>query len=183
MTRVCVFCGAKPGHDPRWRDLAEATGKAIARRGFSLVYGGGGVGLMGVIAQAAMAAGGSVYGIIPRQLIRQEVGAFSITHLDVVDTMAERKTLMIARADGFLVLPGGLGTLDELFEVLTLRQIGEHAKPIAILDAAGYFEPLRAMLAAFVAAGFVHPDHVAPVGWHDDLEAALDQLALPSKPS
>ncbi|MEZ5659024.1 MAG: TIGR00730 family Rossman fold protein [Burkholderiaceae bacterium] len=177
MKRICVFCGAKAGHDPRWRDLAQATGRALARRGLGLVYGGGGIGLMGELAQSAMAAGGEVMGIIPRSLIRQEVGAFAITHLDVVDTMAERKMLMLARADGFLVLPGGLGTLDELFEVLTLHQIGLHDKPIAIVDADGYYAPLRAMLDRFVEAGFVLDAHVAHVGWHADPEAALDFLA------
>ncbi|MEZ5651332.1 MAG: TIGR00730 family Rossman fold protein [Burkholderiaceae bacterium] len=176
MKRICVFCGAKTGHDPRWRDLAEQTGRELARRGLGLVYGGGGIGLMGAMAQAAMREGGQVNGIIPRCLIRQEVGSFAISQLEVVDTMAERKTLMIARADGFLILPGGLGTLDELFEVLTLRQIGLHAKPVAVLDLDGYFAPLRAMLDSFTGAGFVMAEHTAYVGWHADLASALDQL-------
>jgi uncharacterized protein (TIGR00730 family) len=138
---------------------------------------------MGRMAQAAMAAGGTVQGVIPRSLIRQEAGAFPITQLDIVDTMAERKTLMLERANAFIALPGGLGTLDELFEVLTLRQIGLHSKPVALVDDGAYFQPLRRMLEAFTAEGFVLDAHVSYIGWHDTVEAALDQLAAESKPS
>ncbi|MFM7568829.1 MAG: TIGR00730 family Rossman fold protein [Betaproteobacteria bacterium] len=149
---VCVFCGAKPGLDPIYAELARAAGRAIAERGWQMVYGGGRVGLMGVAADAALAAGGEVIGVIPEGMLVREQGHRSLTRLEVVPDMAVRKTRMIALSDAFLTLPGGLGTLDELFEVLTLRQVRFIDKPIALLNANGYFDRLLAMCEGFVQA-------------------------------
>lgn len=154
---LCVFCGAKPGADPRWMPLARAFGAAVARRGWTLVFGGGRVGLMGALADGALDAGGQVVGVIPHSLMAREVAHRGLTRLEVVEDMAVRKTRMIELSDAFATLPGGLGTLDELFEVLTLRQIGEHAKPIGLLDQDGYWQPLLRACTAMVEAGFVHP--------------------------
>lgn len=156
MTSICVFCGAKDGVDPKWLPLARQVGAALAGHSVRLVYGGGGVGLMGAVAGGALDAGGEVVGVIPHSLMGQEVGNLKVTRLERVESMAERKTRMMDLSDGFLILPGGLGTLDELFEVMTLRQIGLHGKPCGLLNYDGYFDPLLALLAHMVKAGFVH---------------------------
>jgi uncharacterized protein (TIGR00730 family) len=174
---VCVFCGSRDGVAPEHRRLAEDVGRRIARRGWTVVYGGGDVGLMGGIAGGALEAGGKVVGIIPRALLRQEHGKFEISRLEVVDTMAVRKERMIAIADGFLALPGGLGTLDELFEVLTLRQIGLHRKPVAILDYGGYFRNLLAAMETMAEHGFVAREHIDHLIVKDSVDPLLDALA------
>ena len=174
---ICVFCGARTGQDPRWVKLAEQVGRALATRGFGVVYGGGGVGLMGAVARGALDAGGQVVGVIPHLLMAQEVGNLAVTRLERVASMAERKTRMIELADGFLSLPGGLGTLDELFEVMTLRQIGFHQKPNAILNADGYFDGLLAMLNGFVDHGFVGAVEVEQLIVESTLEPILDRIA------
>lgn len=174
---VCVFCGAKSGGDPRYVRLAHEAGAAIAARGWTLVYGGGRVGLMGALADGAVAAGGTVVGIIPETLMRRELAHHGLAELDVVADMATRKTRMIARSDAFLVLPGGLGTLDELFEVLTLRQIGVVSKPCAVLDEGGYWSPMMAALRGFVGAGFVAPHDLDHVIVAPALGPVLDGLA------
>lgn len=173
---VCLFCGAKPGRDPAHLELARRTGRAIAERGWRLVYGGGSLGLMGAAADAALAAGGEVIGVIPEGLLAREQGHHSLSRLEVVPDMAQRKTRMIALADAFLVLPGGLGTLDELFEVLTLKQTRYIDKPIGLLNANGYFDRLMAMCEGFVAEGFVAPADLSALVREPELEPLLQRL-------
>ena len=154
VSSVCVFCGSSFGHDRRHRDDAVRLGQALAEHGLTLIYGGGGIGLMGALAQASLAAGGEVIGILPSFLARQEKGLKALTRLEIVDSMHARKERMFALADAFLVLPGGLGTLDETFEVLTWKQLGLHDKPIVLVDLGGYWRPLRALIAHLVEEGF-----------------------------
>jgi uncharacterized protein (TIGR00730 family) len=173
---VGVFCGSRPGHDPAHGALAEAAGAAIAGRGWRLVYGGGEVGLMGVAARAALAAGGAVLGIIPQRLLDREVGKRDVSELRVTATMFERKQQLIDEADGFLALPGGLGTLDEVLDAVTLRQLGYHDKPVVLLDHAGYWQPFHALLARFVAAGFAEATAADLLELVPDLPTALARL-------
>ena len=156
MKRLCVFCGSSPGHDPAYGELAAQLGRTLAERGIGVVYGGGRVGLMGVLADAALAAGGEVIGVIPKPLLDREHGHRGLTQLRVVDSMHERKALMVELADGFVALPGGIGTLEELFEVWTWAQLGMHRKPCALLDVGGFFTPLVGFLDHVVANGFVN---------------------------
>src|SRR5690625_6500469 len=158
---ICLYCGSSSGKDPAYREAAANLGRFLAREKIRLVYGGGRVGLMGAAADACMAAGGEVIGIIPDVLLRHEVGHTGVSDLQVVDTMHERKMRMAEMADAFCILPGGLGTLEELFEVLTWRQLGLHDKPIILLDIAGYWEPLIQLLERQARSGFLHPDHQA----------------------
>lgn len=151
---LAVFCGARTGADDRHAATARAVGEAIARAGAGLVYGGGGVGLMGVLADAALANGAPVYGVIPEPLEKRELAHKDLTRLDVVGTMHERKARMAAAASGFLVLPGGYGTLDEFFEILTWKQLGLHSRPIVLLNALGFFDPLALTLMRIVEEGF-----------------------------
>ena len=174
---IAVFCGARIGVDPAFRQLADAVGRALAARGWLLVYGGGGVGLMGDVADGALSAGGRVYGVIPDALMRREVGHAGLTRLEVVSGMAERKERMIAVADGFLTLPGGFGTLDELFEVVTLRQIGLHRKPIVLCDPGNYWGPLLGACGGLVAAGLANPVDLASIESFPTIDEALDRLA------
>jgi hypothetical protein len=155
LQRICVFCGSSPGKAPRHVEAARELGRELARRGIELVTGGGGTGMMGAIADATLAAGGRVHGVIPRLLVEREVAHKSLTHLHLVDTMHERKALMAELSSAFVALPGGLGTLDELFEALTWAQLGIHSKPIGVLDVAGYFGPLRALIDHAVDGGFI----------------------------
>lgn len=158
LSSLCVYCGAATGDDPAHRETAEALGRALGARGVRLVYGGGRVGLMGVLADATIAAGGSVTGIIPRHLYRREAAHGKVDELIVVDSMHARKSRMFALADAFAVLPGGLGTLDETIEVITWRQLGLHDKPIVILDAGGYWRPLIALVEHAIASGFARAE-------------------------
>ena len=174
---VCVFCGAKPGNDPKYLRIATATGAQLAQRGFALVFGGGNVGLMGAVAAGALAAGGEVIGIIPQKLVDRELAHRGLSQLHIVADMATRKTLMIQTSDAFLSLPGGLGTLDELFEVLTLRQVGYHDKPSALLNVDGYYSKLIAAIDDFVAAGLVDPRERARLLVADTIDQALDLIA------
>jgi uncharacterized protein (TIGR00730 family) len=155
VKRVCVFCGSKPGRDGLHRRAAEEVGRLLAARGLGLVYGGGSVGLMGVLADAALAAGGEVIGVIPEALATAEVAHERLTELRVVSSMHARKALMASLADAFLTLPGGFGTLDELFEIITWAQLRIHDKPIGLLNVGGYFHPLIAFLDQAVAEGFI----------------------------
>ena len=173
---IAVFCGSAHGADPRHAERAREVGRDIARRGWSLVYGGGRVGLMGEIADAALAAGAPVYGVITRFLYEWEVGHDGLTDLEIVDTLTERKLRMGELADGFLVLPGGIGTMDELFEVLSWVQLGLVSKPCTLLDACGYYSPLVAWLDGAVEAGFLKPAHRALLNVASDTVAALDSL-------
>jgi len=152
---VCVYCGSRPGSDAAWLGAARATGHWIGRHGGQLVYGGGNNGLMGAVADATLAAGGTVVGIIPQALVEREFAKRDCTELHVVQTMHERKRLMAERADAFVALPGGIGTFEELFEVWTWRQLGYHDKPVGLLNVGGYYDPLLAFLAHTVAQGFV----------------------------
>ncbi len=154
---LCVFCGSRPGASGAYADAAAELGRAIARAGFGLVYGGGDVGLMGILAGAVLDAGGTVRGIIPRRLLEREVAKPGITELVVTATMFERKERMIADAEGFIVLPGGFGTLDELLEVLTLRQLGYHDRPVVLLEVNGFWEPCLAFFERILAEGFAEP--------------------------
>jgi uncharacterized protein (TIGR00730 family) len=173
MARVCVFCGSRPG-EPVFQTAAKRLGQRIAERGLGLVYGGASVGLMGIVADAALAAGGEVIGVIPRSVFRREIAHTSLTTLHVVDTMHERKALMARESDAFLAFPGGLGTFDELFEILTWSMIGIHQKPIGILDVGGYFAPLRAVIDNAIARGFLES---APIRvWSEDADEVLDAL-------
>jgi uncharacterized protein (TIGR00730 family) len=155
--RVTVFAGSSMGSRPEFRAAAAEVGAALAGAGVGVVYGGSSVGLMGVLADAAMAAGGEVIGVIPQVLVEAEVAAERLTRLEVVATLHERKARMAELGDAFAALPGGLGTLEELFEALTWRQLGLHGKPVVLLDVGGYWAPLLAMLDAQVEAGFVRP--------------------------
>ena len=183
---ICLFCGAKPGNDPAFLALAAEAGAALARRGWRLVYGGGSVGLMKAAADAALAGGGEVIGIIPDLLMQREVGHTGLTRLEIVDDMAIRKTRMIELADGFLTLPGGFGTLDELFEVVTLRQLGQHAKPIVLADPGGYWEPMMAACTSMMRAGLVAERDLSVIEVCRTVPEALDRLAterVPGRPT
>jgi uncharacterized protein (TIGR00730 family) len=153
--RVAVFLGSSAGRQPDYAVAAADFGRQLARAGVGIVYGGASVGMMGALADAALAEGGEVIGVIPGGLFAAEIPHPGLTRLEVVGTMHERKALMAALADGFAALPGGLGTLDELFEILTWQQIGLHAKPVALVDVGGFWEPLARMLDALTLAGFV----------------------------
>jgi uncharacterized protein (TIGR00730 family) len=177
MRRVCVFCGSAEGRRPVYREAAAALGRAIAARGLGLVYGGGAVGLMGVVAEAALAAGAEVTGVIPGGLLRREVGLRSVPDLRVVDTMHERKALMAELADGFVVLPGGYGTLEEAIETLTWTQLGIHGKGLVLLDVAGYWGRLLALLDQMVEEEFLTPVNRSLALRAATPDAALDALA------
>lgn len=156
---VCVFAGSSSGTRPQYAGAAEQLGRALAGRGWRVVYGGGRVGLMGVLADAALAAGGEVIGVIPEALLRKEVGHEGLTDLRVVQTMHQRKALMSELSDAVVALPGGLGTLEELFEILTWAQLGIHAKACGMLNAAGYYDDLLRFLGQTVGEGFVRREH------------------------
>jgi hypothetical protein len=173
---LCVFCGARFGADPAARETATGLGELLASRGITLVYGGGGVGLMGLMANAALAAGGRVVGVIPTFLLQREAGHPALTQTVVVETMHERKLEMFERSDAFVILPGGIGTLEEFFEVLSWRTLGLHNKPIVIVDQGGYWKPLADLLRGIVEGGFAertHLDHVAFVDRLDDVLPAI----------
>ena len=159
--RYCVFCGSRPGVRPAYTAAAEELGRLLANLGIGLVYGGASVGLMGAIANAALAAGGEVIGVIPRDLVRREVAHTALGDLRVVDTMHQRKALMAELSDGFIALPGGVGTLDETFEIWTWAQLGHHTKPCALLNVEGYYDKLNGFLDSIVAEGFLRPEHRA----------------------
>jgi uncharacterized protein (TIGR00730 family) len=156
---VCVFCGSSTGSRPEYADAARRLGAALAGRGLELVYGAGNVGLMGVLADAALAVGGRVVGVIPRSLVLRELAHQGLSELNVVETMHQRKALMADRADAFAALPGGFGTADELFEILTWAQLGIHTKPVGLLNVNGFFDPLLAWLDGCVGEGFLRRQH------------------------
>jgi uncharacterized protein (TIGR00730 family) len=177
MRRVCVFCGSRPGVRPTFAPAARALGAAIARSGLGLVYGGASVGLMREVADAALAAGGEVIGVIPRALVDREVAHGGLTDLRVVDTMHARKALMSELADGFAALPGGFGTLDELFEILTWAQLGMHQKPVGLVDVSGFWQPLVALVRHMVREGFVPDDQLALLLCESDPGALLEKMS------
>ena len=173
---VCVFCGSSPGSDPRHAAAAVELGREIARRGWTLVYGGGSVGLMGLMADAALGEGGRVVGVIPRFLYEWEVGHDDLTELEIVETLTERKVRMGDLADAFLTLPGGIGTLDEAFEALSWAQLGLERKPNGLLNVAGYYDALVAFLDHAAREGFVKPKHRALLIVDDGASSLLDAL-------
>ncbi|MEO1549115.1 MAG: TIGR00730 family Rossman fold protein [Pseudomonadota bacterium] len=173
---ICVFCGSRPGHNPIFSTAATDLGTGLARAGLRLVYGAGDVGLMGDVARAAQAAGGQTFGVIPEHLLAREVGKRDLTQFIVTQTMHERKKVMFMNADAILALPGGPGTLDEVFEVLTWAQLGLHAKPVLLLNIAGYWDPLIALIEATIDNGFAAPSFRAHYQVHDTVPGALGAL-------
>lgn len=155
MRSICVFCGSRSGNEPAYENAARSLGETLAETGITLVYGGGHVGLMGVVANATLGAGGEAIGVIPRSLVEREIAHLSLTDLHVVGSMHERKALMSDLSEGFIALPGGTGTLEEFFEVLTWAQLGEHGKPCGLLNVAGYYDPLLALFDHMVDNGFL----------------------------
>lgn len=182
IEQVCVFCGSSTGTEPAYLEAAIALGEQLADAGVGLVYGGGAVGLMGAVADACMAAGGEVTGVIPVGLFRREVGHTGLTTLHEVESMHDRKRLMYELADAFVALPGGLGTLEELAEVLTWNQLGILAKPVVVLDVGGYWGGLVQWLTESVEAGFVRPEHAASLRVVDDVSEVLDVLEAAELP-
>jgi uncharacterized protein (TIGR00730 family) len=157
MRSVCIFCGTSPGHDPQYAEATRELARLLVQKGCHIIFGGGKVGLMGVLAEAAMAAGGYVIGIAPKLLMEKEIVHRGLTELHVVDTVHERKVMMTGLADAFVILPGGYGTLDELFEVLTLQQLKIHDKPCGLLNIDGFFDSLVTYLDHATARGFLSP--------------------------
>ena len=183
MNALCVFCGSNPGSRPEYRAAASELGTLLAKQHIKLVYGGGNIGLMGALADSCMEAGGEVVGVIPKALLDKEHGHRGISRLEVVDTMHERKARMAALADGFLALPGGIGTFEELFEVMTWSQLEIHGKPVALVNVAGFFDPLLALLDHTLVEGFLRMEHRNLLIAADRTQAALDQMfALISRP-
>ncbi len=171
-----MYCGSRRGDDPRFVQAAVELGQRLAHGGHELVYGGGRVGLMGAVADATLAAGAHVTGVIPSALLDREVGHTGLTKLIVVQTMHERKLAMAERADAFVALPGGIGTLEELYEMWSWRQLGYHDKPVALLNVAGYYDPLLAFMRASVASGFVSERHHALLIVENDVASLLARL-------
>jgi uncharacterized protein (TIGR00730 family) len=182
IQRVCVFCGSNGGARPEYLAAATALGKQLAARSIGLVYGGAGVGLMGAVADAALAAGGEVTGIMPRNLVEREVAHRKLHDLRVVGSMHERKALMAELAEAFIALPGGLGTLEEFFEVWTWAQLGEHTKPLGMLNVSGYYDPLLVFFDHLVSERFIRPEHRAMVLVEQDIAALLSRFAGYSPP-
>jgi uncharacterized protein (TIGR00730 family) len=176
LSSICVFCGSNAGADPAYLAAADTVGRQLAQRGIRVVYGGGRVGMMGAVADAARAAGGEVVGVIPQQIFDLEIGHTGLDDLRVVGSMHERKALMAELADAFVALPGGIGTLEELFEVYTWAQLGIHAKPLGLLDVAGYYEPLAAFLDHAVAQRFLRAETRAMLAVADDFDGLLEAL-------
>jgi uncharacterized protein (TIGR00730 family) len=174
MKRVCVFCGSSVGVNPEYARMARRLGGALARRGMGLVYGGGGIGLMGAVADAALDAGGEVVGVIPRALQLRELAHANLTALHVVGSMHERKAKMAELSHAFVALPGGMGTLEEFAEILTWAQLGLHARPCGLLDVDGYWKSLVAFFDHAAAEGFLRPEHRRLVLHGDDPDALLD---------
>jgi uncharacterized protein (TIGR00730 family) len=176
LSSVCVFCGSNNGVDPAYLEAAKSVGRTLAQRGVRLVYGGAHVGMMGALADAAIAAGGDVTGVIPRQIVDLEVSHDGVPDLRVVGSMHERKALMADLADAFVALPGGIGTLEELFEVFTWAHLGLHRKPLGLLDVNDYYAPLEAMLDHAVDQRFLRPQTRAMLVSDDSFEALLERF-------
>jgi uncharacterized protein (TIGR00730 family) len=177
IERICVYCGSSPGVNGAYREAAARLGRELAQAGVGVVYGGASVGLMGAVADAALAAGGEVVGVIPQALVDRELAHPGLTELHVVGSMHERKALMAERADAFVALPGGAGTLEELFETFTWAQLGLHRKPLALLDVAGFYAGLVAFLDHLVHEGFLAPRMRELLLLADDARALLARLA------
>lgn len=181
--RVAVFCGSRAGAHAAYAEAAAAVGAALARRGCELVYGGAHVGLMGVLADAALAGGGRVTGVIPSSMVERELAHRGLTDLRIVGSMHERKAVMASLADAFLILPGGMGTLDECCEILTWAQLGIHQKPVGLLDVRGYWTGFLRFLDTAVAEGFLRAVDRANLLCGDDAAALIDRLVAPASPA
>ena len=177
VTSICVYCGSRFGAAPAFRSLAERLGDALGRRGVRLVYGGGHIGIMGVVADAVLAAGGQVIGVIPRFLHEREVAHEGVSELIVVDDMHSRKRKMFELADAFVALPGGLGTLDEIIEIATWKQLGQHSRPVVLLNQDGYWQPLLALIEHIIARGFADASAMELLSVARDLDHLFDLLA------
>ncbi len=182
LKSICVYCGSNAGTRPEYVEAACAMGREIAERGLTLVYGGGKVGLMGALADEALAAGGKVVGIIPQFLALKEVAHAGLSELVVVESMHARKAEMERHADAFIAMPGGIGTMEELFEIWTWSQLGQHRKPCGLLDVGGYYDHLNAFLDRMAADGFVNPEHRAMLTRSEDPGALLDAFAAYEAP-
>ncbi|HJU42381.1 MAG TPA: TIGR00730 family Rossman fold protein [Vicinamibacterales bacterium] len=185
MRRVCVFCGSNVGQQHAYAEAAQTMGALLARRGIGLVYGGGNVGLMGVIADAALAAGGDVIGVIPQALANREIAHTGVSALHVVDSMHTRKAMMAELSDAFVAMPGGVGTFEEFFEAVTWTQLGLQRKPCGLLNVNGFYSPLAAFIDSAVSEGFIKPVHRAAIVIDSDPARLLDTLAtvrLPDVP-
>lgn len=182
LKRICVFCGSRRGRRPEYVAAARAVGSTLGRRGIGLVYGGGGVGVMGELADAVLAHDGEVIGVIPHSLLEWEVGHTRVADLRVVDTMHERKALMASLSDAFIALPGGYGTLEELFEVLTWAQLGLHPKPCGLLNVEGYFDPLLRLVEHMVEEGFLRDEHRSLLLGDTDVDTLLARLSAYEPP-
>lgn len=186
ISSVCVYCGSRKGDEPIWRRAAERLGRGLAERGIELVYGGGTIGLMGEVANAALAAGGRVIGVIPTHLDKHEIGHRGVTELHVVESMHQRKFMMFEKSDAFVILPGGIGTLDETFEIVTWRQLHLHDKPVVLVNQDGYWEPFLKLIDHIIERDF------ASVGIRrlfqvvddvDEVFAALEDASAPREPA
>lgn len=173
---VCVFCGSRPGSTPEYLEAGRKLGEVLAQGGRTLVYGGASVGVMGALADSALVAGGRVIGVMPMSLSRREIAHGFLTEFHAVGSMHERKALMEKRAEGFIALPGGFGTFDETFEIITWAQLGMHAKPIGFLNVRGFFEPLLAMVEKAIAEGFIPEEHRALLLVDSDPAALLAKM-------
>jgi uncharacterized protein (TIGR00730 family) len=182
LSAICLFCGSSMGASERFADAARDVGRLLAQQGTALVYGGARVGLMGTAADAALEAGGRVVGVIPQSLWDREVGHTELSELLVVDTMHERKALMAERSDAFVAMPGGAGTLEEFFEAWTWAQLGIHAKPVALLNVDGFYDPLLAMLDHMVESRFLRPTHRRMIVVDDEPARLLGRLATYEAP-
>jgi uncharacterized protein (TIGR00730 family) len=182
LSAICLFCGSSMGASERFADAARDVGRLLAQQGTALVYGGARVGLMGTAADAALEAGGRVVGVIPQSLWDREVGHTELSELLVVDTMHERKALMAERSDAFVAMPGGAGTLEEFFEAWTWAQLGIHAKPVALLNVDGFYDPLLAMLDHMVESRFLRPTHRRMIVVDDEPARLLGRLAAYEAP-
>ncbi len=180
---MCIYCGSSGRVAEHYFETARQTGRLLAARGIDIVFGGGRVGLMGALADAALEAGARVYGVIPTRLVDLEVGHHGLTELHVVDTMHERKTRMAELADGFVALPGGWGTLEEMFEATTWTQLGYHHKPVGLLNAHGYYDHLIAFLSHAIDESFIRPTHQQLIQHDPDPAALLDKLARVELPT
>lgn len=176
MKSICVFCGANPGNDPAYGETAQRLGERLAKQGIDLVYGGGGVGMMGRVADAALSAGGRVYGVIPKGLATKEIAHQGVTELIVVPNMHARKARMAELSSGFIALPGGFGTLEELFEVTTWAQLGIHRKPIGLLNVNDYYTPLVTMIDSAVERGFIRPEYRQLLMNHDTEDELIEGM-------
>jgi uncharacterized protein (TIGR00730 family) len=176
MKAIAVYCGANPGVSPFYADTARAMGRALVEQGIALVYGGGNVGLMGTIADEVLRLGGRATGVIPRQLVEREQAHLNLTQLFVVNNMHERKAMMAELSDGFIAMPGGMGTLEELFEMLTWLQLGIHSKPVGVLNAGGFYDQLVGFMGHALQEGFIRPQHAGLMQVESDPDALIRRL-------